>query len=46
VDAFAAADCRYQAARTLVLAGGAHAERGTVALATLGFDPAAPARRR
>ncbi|WP_052423087.1 LuxR C-terminal-related transcriptional regulator [Nonomuraea candida] len=37
--AFEAAGCRYQAARTLVLAGGEHATRGTVALTRLGFTP-------
>ncbi|MFD0898978.1 ATP-binding protein [Actinomadura sediminis] len=38
-DAFDAAGCRYQAARTLVLAGGAHAARGTAALTALGVTP-------
>ncbi|WP_157530172.1 ATP-binding protein [Microtetraspora niveoalba] len=40
-DAFDAAGCRYQSARTLVLAGGDHAERGAAALADLGFAPMA-----
>ncbi len=42
-DAFDAAGCRYQSARTLVLAGGDHAERGAAALADLGLAPMAPA---
>ncbi|KAB8181760.1 ATP-binding protein [Microbispora catharanthi] len=42
-DAFDAADCRYQYARTLVLAGGDHAERGAAVLAGLGLAPMAPA---
>jgi len=37
-----AAGCRYQAARSLVLAGGDHAERGEAALADLGFAPLMP----
>ncbi|WP_386411195.1 ATP-binding protein [Streptomyces polyrhachis] len=37
-DVFEAAGCRYQAARTLVLAGGEHAARGAAALAAL-LDP-------
>ncbi|WP_245956120.1 LuxR C-terminal-related transcriptional regulator [Nonomuraea fuscirosea] len=41
-DAFAAAGCPYQSARTLVLAGGDHAERGASALATLGLTPMTP----
>ncbi|WP_344579975.1 ATP-binding protein [Nonomuraea roseoviolacea] len=41
-DAFDAAGCRYQSARTMVLAGGDHAERGAAALADLGFAPIAP----
>lgn len=41
--AFDAADCRYQSARTMVLAGGVHAERGAVALADLGLAPMDPA---
>ncbi|XVQ89927.1 hypothetical protein ACQP2K_21675 [Microbispora siamensis] len=41
--AFDAADCRYQYARTLVLAGGDHAERGAAVLAGLGLAPMAPA---
>ncbi|ETK37725.1 ATPase [Microbispora sp. ATCC PTA-5024] len=43
-DAFDAAGCRYQSARTMVLAGGDHAVRGAAALAGLGFAPMAPAR--
>jgi hypothetical protein len=39
--AFEAAGCRYQAARTLLLAGGEHAKAGTEALAELGFAPGA-----
>ncbi|MBB5839597.1 hypothetical protein [Kribbella italica] len=35
--AFDAAGCRYQSARTLVLAGGDDAERGAAALAELGL---------
>ncbi|MFI7701497.1 ATP-binding protein [Nonomuraea sp. NPDC049480] len=42
-DAFDAAGCRYQSARTMVLAGGDHAERGAAALADLGLAPMAPA---
>ncbi|HEV2784124.1 MAG TPA: hypothetical protein VGX25_32460, partial [Actinophytocola sp.] len=38
-DAFKAAGCRYQWARTLVLAGGEHAAAGTAALAALGLSP-------
>ncbi|QFG27598.1 ATPase [Actinomadura sp. WMMB 499] len=41
VDAFDAAGCRYQSARTLVLAGGGHAARGAAALAGLGIAPMA-----
>ncbi|CAM3330963.1 ATP-binding protein [Stackebrandtia soli] len=41
VDAFDAAGCRYQSARTLILAGGDHATRGTAALAELGLTPMA-----
>ncbi|MEV0150759.1 MULTISPECIES: LuxR C-terminal-related transcriptional regulator [unclassified Nonomuraea] len=37
--AFDTAGCRYQSARTLVLAGGEHAARGAAALADLGFAP-------
>jgi hypothetical protein len=40
-DEFDAAGCRYQAARTLVLAGGEHAARGAAALAELGLAPVA-----
>ncbi|MEU7743111.1 LuxR C-terminal-related transcriptional regulator [Nonomuraea sp. NPDC049158] len=43
-DAFDAAGCRYQSARTMVLAGGDHAERGAAALADLGFAPIALVR--
>ncbi|MEV4088698.1 hypothetical protein AB0J43_51405, partial [Nonomuraea fuscirosea] len=41
-DAFAAVGCPYQSARTLVLAGGDHAERGASALAALGLTPMTP----
>ncbi|GAA4054423.1 ATP-binding protein [Actinomadura miaoliensis] len=40
-DAFDAAGCRYQSARTLVLAGGEHAAAGQAALADLGLAPQA-----
>jgi predicted ATPase/DNA-binding CsgD family transcriptional regulator len=40
-DAFHAAGCRYQRARTLVLAGGEHATAGAAALAELGLAPMA-----
>ncbi|MFI9412114.1 ATP-binding protein [Nocardia gamkensis] len=40
--AFDAAGCRYQSARTEVLAGGDHAARGAAALADLGLAPMAP----
>lgn len=40
-DAFDAAGCRYQSARTMVLAGGDHADRGAAALADLGLSPMA-----
>ncbi|MGW4718779.1 ATP-binding protein [Nocardia sp. NPDC004260] len=40
--AFDAAGCRYQSARTRVLAGGEHAARGAAALAELGLAPMAP----
>ncbi|GIH64744.1 hypothetical protein Msi02_55610 [Microbispora siamensis] len=43
VDAFGAAGCPYQYARTLVLAGGDHAERGRAVLAGLSLAPMAPA---
>ncbi|MEV0632718.1 ATP-binding protein [Nonomuraea wenchangensis] len=43
VKAFDAAGCRYQSVRTMVLAGGEHAERGAAALAGLGLAPMAPA---
>jgi hypothetical protein len=39
---FDAGGCRYQSARTLVLAGGDHAARGAAALADLGLTPMAP----
>ncbi|MEV5554749.1 LuxR C-terminal-related transcriptional regulator [Nonomuraea wenchangensis] len=42
VKAFDAAGCRYQSVRTMVLAGGEHAERGAAALAGLGLAPMAP----
>ena len=38
---FDAAGCRYQSARTLVLAGGEHAATGEAALTALGFAPTA-----
>ncbi|WP_230984614.1 ATP-binding protein [Microbispora oryzae] len=41
-DAFDAAGCRYQSARTLVLAGGDHAVRGAAAFDALGLAPMAP----
>ncbi|WEH13786.1 LuxR C-terminal-related transcriptional regulator [Streptomyces sp. VNUA24] len=37
--AFDAADCPYQSARTLLLAGGGHTAAGTTALARLGLAP-------
>ncbi|MEU2041876.1 ATP-binding protein [Nocardia niwae] len=40
-DAFEAAGCSYQSARTRVLAGGDHAVHGAAALADLGFVPMA-----
>ena len=43
--AFDAAGCRYQSARTLVLAGGNHAIQGAAAIADLGLAPMAPVRR-
>ncbi|WP_344456338.1 ATP-binding protein [Actinomadura kijaniata] len=43
--AFDAVGCRYQSARTLVLAGGEHAARGAAALADLGLAPMAPLQR-
>ncbi|WP_155375089.1 ATP-binding protein [Catellatospora vulcania] len=43
--AFDAAGCRYQSARTLVLAGGDDAASGAAAVAALGFAPMAPAPR-
>ncbi|MGP3964961.1 hypothetical protein ACTWPT_54315 [Nonomuraea sp. 3N208] len=46
VSAFDAAGCRYQSARTLVLAGGEHAARGAAALADLGFAPMALPRHQ
>ncbi|MGA5764376.1 ATP-binding protein [Nonomuraea bangladeshensis] len=45
-DAFDTAGCHYQFARTLVLAGGAHAERGAAALAALGLAPMKPTGQR
>ncbi|WP_144126726.1 ATP-binding protein [Catellatospora sichuanensis] len=45
VAAFDAAGCRYQSARTLVLAGGDDAARGAAALAELGLAPMAPGPR-
>ncbi|MET9610746.1 LuxR C-terminal-related transcriptional regulator [Streptomyces sp. NPDC006512] len=42
--AFEAAGCRYQWARTLLLAGGAHAKTGASALAGLGLVPVPVAR--
>ena len=44
-DAFDTAGCRYQRARTLVLAGGEHAMAGTAALAELGLAPGSAAVR-
>jgi predicted ATPase/DNA-binding CsgD family transcriptional regulator len=44
--AFDAAGCRYQSARTLVLAGGDHATRGLDALARLGLTPMVPGQHR
>ncbi|NYD50260.1 putative ATPase/DNA-binding CsgD family transcriptional regulator [Actinomadura luteofluorescens] len=38
-DAFDAAGCHYQSARTLLLAGGSHAARGATALKALGLAP-------
>ncbi|MEU4478929.1 LuxR C-terminal-related transcriptional regulator [Micromonospora sp. NPDC023966] len=46
VGAFEASGCRYQAARTLMLAGGDHAARGAAALADLGLTPMAPRASR
>ncbi|MEV0824530.1 ATP-binding protein [Nonomuraea rubra] len=43
-NAFETAGCRYQSARTMVLAGGDHAERGLAVLAELGVAPMAPHR--
>ncbi|MEU4517025.1 ATPase, partial [Nonomuraea wenchangensis] len=40
-EAFDAAGCPYQSARTLLLAGGKHAWRGAAALAALGLAPKA-----
>ncbi|MEV1002019.1 LuxR C-terminal-related transcriptional regulator [Nonomuraea sp. NPDC050202] len=42
--AFEAAGCRYQSARTMVLAGGDHTGRGAAVLADLGLAPMAPRR--
>lgn len=44
--AFDAAGCRYQSARTRVLAGGDHAVLGEAAIADLGLAPVVPIRRR
>ncbi|AQA21690.1 bacterial regulatory, luxR family protein [Rhodococcus sp. MTM3W5.2] len=44
-DAFDAAGCRYQSARTRVLAGGDHAAVGAAALADLGLAPMATTRQ-
>jgi predicted ATPase/DNA-binding CsgD family transcriptional regulator len=44
-DAFDAAGCRYQSARTRVLAGCDHAARGAAALADLGLAPMATPRQ-
>ncbi|GAA2208261.1 hypothetical protein GCM10009850_037190 [Nonomuraea monospora] len=44
VDAFEAAGCRYQAARSMVLAGGEDAGRGAAAIAGLGLAPMAAQR--
>ncbi|MFC9789455.1 ATP-binding protein [Rhodococcus sp. NPDC127528] len=41
-DTFDAAGCRYQSARTRVLAGGEHGARGAAELAELGLAPMAP----
>ncbi|MGW2315045.1 ATPase, partial [Actinomadura luteofluorescens] len=38
-DAFDAAGCHYQSARTLLLAGGSHAARGATAFKALGLAP-------
>ncbi|MFB4273430.1 LuxR C-terminal-related transcriptional regulator [Nonomuraea sp. GTA35] len=38
-DVFEATGCRYQVARTMVLAGGEHAARGAAVLADLGLAP-------
>jgi hypothetical protein len=43
--AFAAAGCRYQSARTMVLAGGDHAVLGDAAIADLGLAPVVPIGR-
>ncbi|MEZ0095061.1 LuxR C-terminal-related transcriptional regulator [Streptacidiphilus sp. EB129] len=42
--AFDAAGCRYQSARTMVLAGGDHAVRGEATIADLGLAPMVPCR--
>ncbi|WP_240197221.1 hypothetical protein [Nonomuraea lactucae] len=44
VNAFDTAGCRYQSARTRMLAGGDHAAHGTAAVAELGFAPMTPPR--
>ncbi|MFG3437376.1 ATP-binding protein [Nonomuraea sp. NPDC047897] len=43
-EAFDAAGCRYQSARTMVLAGGEAGQRGAAALAGLGLAPTPPPR--
>lgn len=43
--AFDAAGCRYQSARTMVLAGGDHAARGKAAITDLGLAPMAQPER-
>ncbi|MFF4415742.1 ATP-binding protein [Streptosporangium sp. NPDC001559] len=40
-DAFEAAGCRYQSARSLILTGGEHATRGAALLSDLGLTPMA-----
>ncbi|MEV6065880.1 LuxR C-terminal-related transcriptional regulator [Nocardia sp. NPDC052001] len=44
VTVFDTAECRYQSARTKVLAGGDHAAQGEAALAALGLAPMAASR--
>ncbi|MEU4341914.1 LuxR C-terminal-related transcriptional regulator [Nocardia sp. NPDC023852] len=43
-DAFDVAGCRYQSARTRMLAGGDHAARGAAAFTDLGLAPMSPPR--